>query len=72
MEPTRKMTAALEQLKDLFRLQPETRLFAVDAERICGLEANLCHTILAALEDVRFVRREHDGAYRAALTECLE
>jgi len=42
---------------------PETRLTLADATRLSGLDRPMCHLVLMALEDARFVRRGRDGVY---------
>lgn len=65
MEPTMRVRTALERLKGLFLETSGRRLTLADAARKTGLEREpeLCHGILAALEDVRFLGRSRDGIY---------
>jgi len=59
-----RVVTALEQFKGLFEEQPQTRLSAADARKLCGLDQHICDQLLAALVDVRFLTKEADGVYR--------
>ena len=63
MEVHPRVTIALERLKGLFLEIPDTRLSLSEAARLANLDTDLCHGILTALEDVRFLTRQHDGMY---------
>jgi len=63
MEPTRRVADGLERLKDIFRMEPGTRMTLAQASQSSGLDARVCVHVLAALEDVRFLRRSGDGLY---------
>ena len=63
MEVHPRVTVALERLKGLFLEIPDTRLSLTEAARLANLDTDLCHGILTALEDVRFLTRQHDGLY---------
>lgn len=64
MEATARVVVALGRLKGLFLELPDTRLSLAEASRVAGLDSDVCQSILAALEDVRFLKREPDGSYR--------
>ncbi|MCC7009524.1 MAG: hypothetical protein IT184_11980 [Acidobacteria bacterium] len=63
MEATARVVVALGRLKGLFLEVPDARLSLAEASRIAGLDSDVCQSILAALEDVRFIKREPDGSY---------
>jgi DNA-binding IclR family transcriptional regulator len=63
METTIRVRDALSRLKGVFLEVPGTRLSVADASRLAGLERDTCQLILGALEDVRFLRRDHHGRY---------
>jgi hypothetical protein len=63
MEPTRRVADGLERLKDIFRAAPDTRMTLHEASQSSGLDVCVCGHVLAALEDVRFLRRAGDGLY---------
>ena len=64
MEPTPRISEALQRLKGVFTEVPGTRLTLADASRLSGLERSMCETVLAALEDAQFLTRGHDGLYQ--------
>jgi hypothetical protein len=64
MEANTRVVTALEQFKGLFFEQPDARLSAAQAQEISGLDEHICDQLLRALEDVRFLTRGMDGAYR--------
>jgi hypothetical protein len=73
MEATPRVTEAVQRLKDVFQDLPGTRLTLADATRISGLDRPMCHLVLMALEDARFVRRGRDGIYergRNSFSNC--
>lgn len=72
MEPTHRMTHALERLKDTFRITPEMRLSTPEAAQLCDIDTGLCHAILTALEDVRCLRRDSNGVYRMAVADAFD
>jgi hypothetical protein len=67
-----RVVTALEQFKGLFEEQPQTRLSAADAWKLCGLEPHICDQLLAALVDVRFLVKESDGVYRRRPTPSIK
>jgi hypothetical protein len=54
---------AVTRIKEAFREMPGTQLNLRDAARLTGLEHDTCRMILKALEDLRFLRRRHDGIF---------
>ena len=63
MEAVPRVTDAVQRLKGVFLEVPGTRLTLADATRLSGLDRPLCHLVLMALEDARFVKRGRDGVY---------
>ena len=72
MEATTRVVVALERLKGIFQETPEARLSLAEAVRLCELDTHLCQGVLTALEDVRFLTRERDGAYRRRTPDPLD
>lgn len=64
MQANMRVVSALERFKGLFSEQPDARLSIAEAREICGLDEHICDQLLRALEDVRFLTRGLDGAYR--------
>lgn len=64
MQANIRVVTALEQFKGLFFEQPNARLSTAQAREISGLDEHICDQLLRALEDVRFLTRGIDGAYR--------
>jgi hypothetical protein len=60
---------ALQRLRSVFSQVPDLRLSLGEAARIAELEAYLCHVLLKALEDLRFVKRGADGLYQGRKVE---
>ena len=54
---------AVTRIREAFMEIPGTQLNLRDAARLTGLEHDTCRRILNALEDVRFLRRRHDGVF---------
>ena len=63
MEAIPRVSEAVQRLKGVFQEMPATRLTLADATRLSGLDRPMCHLVLMALEDARFVRRGRDGVY---------
>ena len=63
MQAVPRVTEAVQRLKGVFQEVPGTRLTLADATRLSGLERPVCHLVLMALEDARFLRRGRDGVY---------
>jgi hypothetical protein len=63
MQAVPRVTEAVQRLKGVFQEVPGTRLTLADATRLSGLERPMCHLVLMALEDARFLRRGRDGVY---------
>jgi hypothetical protein len=60
---TLRIEEALGRLKSTFLEMPGTQLTLTDATRLTGLDHDTCRVILAALEDVRFLRRRNNGTF---------
>jgi DNA-binding IclR family transcriptional regulator len=63
MEALPRVTEAVQRLKGVFQEVPSTRFTLADATRLSGLDRPMCHLVLMALEDARFLRRGRDGIY---------
>jgi hypothetical protein len=63
MDPHPRVVVALERVKGLFLEMPQTRLTLAETSRACGIDADLCEGLLAALADVRFLQRDQRGIY---------
>ena len=63
MEASTRVVVALGRLKDLFLEFPDTLLSLDEASAFLALEPHQCHGLLSALEDVRFLQRNREGAY---------
>lgn len=63
MDPSPRVTDAVQRLKGVFLEIPGTRLTLSDASRLCGLDDGLCQLVLTALEDAHFLKRGRDGVY---------
>jgi hypothetical protein len=71
MEAVPRVTEAVQRLKGVFLQLPETRLTLADATRLSGLDRPMCHLVLMALEDARFLKRGRDGVYeRGRASAC--
>ncbi len=62
-QATPRVSEAVQRLKGVFQELPSTRLTLADATRLSGLDRPMCHLVLMALEDARFLRRGRDGVY---------
>ena len=63
MHATKRVTEALDHLKSAFLEGPQVRLSVDEASSLAGLDPPTCQQILQALQDVRFLRCERDGAF---------
>jgi DNA-binding IclR family transcriptional regulator len=72
MEPIPRVSEAVQRLKDVFQEMPSMRLTLADATRLSGLDRPMCHLVLMALEDARFVRRGRDGVYERGRSSFAE
>jgi len=54
---------AVLRLKEVFLEMPGSQMTVQDAARLTGVDREVCDSLLAALEDVRFVRRRGDGVF---------
>jgi hypothetical protein len=64
MEASVRVVQALARLKGPFLETPDMQLSLSDAINIAGVDQDICHLLLAALVDARFLIRGSDGAYR--------
>jgi hypothetical protein len=53
----------LQRIQGEFVEMPGLRLTAAQAQRLWGLERDVCHALLGALVDARFLAQTRDGAY---------
>jgi hypothetical protein len=53
----------LQRIQGEFVEMPGLRLTAAQAQRLWGLEREVCDTILGALVDARFLAQTRDGAF---------
>lgn len=53
----------LQRIQGEFVEMPGLRLTAPQAQRLWGLERDVCDALLGALVDARFLLRTRDGAY---------
>jgi hypothetical protein len=54
---------ALQRIQGEYMEMPGLRLTAAQAQRLWGLDHDLCSSLLAALVDAKFLRQTRDGAY---------
>jgi len=64
MERVLLIPEAVQRLKGMFLEIPGTQLTLTQAAQLAGLERSFCQAVLSALEDVRFLKRGHDGLYQ--------
>jgi hypothetical protein len=53
----------LQRIQGEYVEMPGLRLTAVQAQRLWGLERDVCDALLGALVDAKFLARTRDGAY---------
>ena len=53
----------LQRIQGEFVEMPGLRLTAAQAQRLWGLERDVCTALLGALVDARFLAQTHDGAF---------
>jgi hypothetical protein len=53
----------LQRIQGEFVEMPGLRLTAAQAQRLWGLERDVCHALLGALVDARFLVQTRDGAF---------
>jgi len=53
----------LQRIQGEYLEMPGLRLTTAQAQRLWGLDREVCETLLAALVDTRFLCRTRDGAY---------
>ena len=58
-----RMEEVLERIQGEYLEMPGLRLTTAQAQRLWGLERDVCESLLAALVDTKFLCRTRDGAY---------
>jgi hypothetical protein len=53
----------LQRIQGEYLEMPGLRLTAAQAQRLWGLDQEMCSSLLAALVDASFLRQTRDGAY---------
>jgi hypothetical protein len=53
----------LQRIQGEFVEMPGLRLTVAQAQRLWGLEREICNTLLGALVDAKFLTRTRDGAF---------
>lgn len=53
----------LQRIQGEYLEMPGLRLTAAQAQRLWGLNSEMCASLLAALVDAKFLSRTRDGAY---------
>ncbi|MGE5816062.1 MAG: hypothetical protein ACM36C_16350 [Acidobacteriota bacterium] len=53
----------LQRIQGEYLEMPGLRLTTAQAQRLWGLERDICETLLAALVDTKFLCRTRDGAF---------
>jgi hypothetical protein len=53
----------LQRIQAEYLEMPGLRLTAAQAQRLWGLEHDMCSSLLAALVDAKFLRQTRDGVY---------
>ncbi|MBI4266123.1 MAG: hypothetical protein HY657_17245 [Acidobacteria bacterium] len=69
MEAAPLITDAVQRLKSVFLEMPGTRLTLAEASRLSGLDRTTCQHVLAALEDVQFLKCGRDGISQQRSTD---
>jgi CheY-like chemotaxis protein len=64
------MQQTTERIRAEFMEMPGLRLSAAQLQRLCGIDASMCHGVLGSLIKTRFLRLNTDGTY-ARRTEGL-
>ena len=57
------MRGTTERIRAEFLEMPGLRLTVVQVQRLCGVDAALCQSVLDALVEMRFLRANADGTY---------
>ena len=58
----------LERVRSEYLEMPGLRLTSEQVQRLCGLDRAVCHDVLNALVEMKFLAKKPDGAY-ARLTD---
>ena len=56
----------LHRITAEFMEMPGLRISIAQAARLWAMEPHLCHAVLEALVDAKFLSRAHDGSYKRA------
>jgi len=72
MHATPRVVDAVQRLKGIFLEMPGTRLSMADATRLSGLERPVCRIVLEALEDARFLKRNHEGVFMRRTSDGVD
>ena len=63
--------ATLARIRGEYLEMPGLRLTVAQAQRLCGIERELCEAVLSALVDARFLCTKPDGAYARSTDGAL-
>jgi hypothetical protein len=61
--PLQRLDVIIRRVRGEYNEMPGLRLTVTQAQRLWGLDRAACDTVLSALVDVKFLRRNSDGAY---------
>ena len=61
--PLGRLDGIVRRVRGEYNEMPGLHLTATQAQRLWGLDRVACETVLRALVDVKFLRRNRDGAY---------
>lgn len=53
----------LEQIKSEYLEMPDLRLTPAQAQRMWGVDSDICEALLGALADAKFLDRTRDGSF---------
>ena len=57
------LDGVVRRVRGEYNEMPGLHLTVTQAQRLWGLDRGACDTVLSALVDVKFLRRNRDGAY---------
>lgn len=58
-----RLDGIIRRVRGEYNEMPGLRLTVTQAQRLWGMDRIACDTVLSALVDVKFLRRNSDGAY---------
>jgi len=61
--PLGRLDGIVRRVRGEYNEMPGLHLTVTQAQRLWGLDRVACETVLSALVDVKFLRRNRDGAY---------